>query len=387
MRPVDPVTHSLVGATLSRAGLRRTTPLATATLVIAANAPDIDVLVLAGGPYASLALRRGVTHGPLALLALPFVVTAIMLGYDRLRRRRAKSDTPAARAGPLFALALLGVATHAPLDWLNTYGVRLLSPLSDRWFYGDAVFIIDPWIWLLLGAAVVAHTRTRRGWLTWFSLGVLATGLLFVTPGIPLVARVVWTLGISAIVGHVLLAQRTGALPGERAARAMLVVVAVYIAAMIASDITARGIVRSAARERGIDVRHVMVAPLPANPFASDVVVQTPSGYQLGAFGWLADVRVRWTDAIPEGPRNNAVLGTLLVPEVREFLRWSRFPYAQLSEDADGPFVRWKDARYPGPMRGGLGGVMVRIDATSPDEATDSLPPADSALPTSPSGR
>ena len=58
---MDNLTHSLVGAALSRAGLDRRTPLATATLVVAANAPDIDVLSFVRGPYFALSFRRGIT--------------------------------------------------------------------------------------------------------------------------------------------------------------------------------------------------------------------------------------------------------------------------------------------------------------------------------------
>ena len=41
------------------------------------------------------------------------------------------------------------------MDWLNSYGVRLLMPFSDRWFYGDALYIVDPLLYLLFGAAIV----------------------------------------------------------------------------------------------------------------------------------------------------------------------------------------------------------------------------------------
>ncbi len=54
--------------------------------------------------------------------------------------------------GLWYGLSYLGVATHPLLDWLNTYGIRLLMPLDPRWFYGDAVFIVDPWIWLVSGS-------------------------------------------------------------------------------------------------------------------------------------------------------------------------------------------------------------------------------------------
>ena len=51
--------------------------------------------------------------------------------------------------------------SHVALDLLNNYGVRLLMPFSNRWFYGDAVFIIDPWLWLTLGAGI--WLTRRRG--------------------------------------------------------------------------------------------------------------------------------------------------------------------------------------------------------------------------------
>ncbi len=42
---MDNLTHSLVGLALAESGLRRRTALATATLVIGANVPDIDALI------------------------------------------------------------------------------------------------------------------------------------------------------------------------------------------------------------------------------------------------------------------------------------------------------------------------------------------------------
>ena len=96
---MDPIAHTFLGASLAGTGLRRVTPLATAALVIGANAPDIDVLASFAGSYAALALRRGWTHGVLAIVVLPFVVTGALLLWDRLRPGRA--ERAPARAGPL----------------------------------------------------------------------------------------------------------------------------------------------------------------------------------------------------------------------------------------------------------------------------------------------
>jgi len=73
--------------TLARAGLDGTTPLATATLVVAANAPDVDVLAYTQDEWFALAFRRGITHGVPAMAVLPFAVAGAMAAWDRLVRR------------------------------------------------------------------------------------------------------------------------------------------------------------------------------------------------------------------------------------------------------------------------------------------------------------
>jgi inner membrane protein len=364
--PVDPVTHSLTGAALSRAGLNRTTPLATATLVMAANVPDIDILAYAQGSYASLAFRRGITHGPLAMLLLPVAVAAVMLAYDRLWRRRRQKEAAPARPLPLLGLALIGVLTHSPLDWLNTYGIRLLMPFSERWFYGDSLFIIDPWVWLVLGAPLVCvYTATRRGRLLWGLLAAAATALVLAAGQVPVAAQLLWLAGVAAVIGSVVMVHRRGISVGVRPARVALGATAAYIILMMASDAAASTQVRHAAEAAGMDVHGVMVAPVPANPLAGEIVVEGPESYHLGTFGWLDRPRIQWEPrTIAKGERNEVVLATLQLREVRDFLRWSRFPYVQVTETGTGHVVRFGDARYPAGMRGGLAGVTVEVEGT-----------------------
>ena len=64
----------------------------------------------------------------------------------------------------LFLLSFIGCLTHPALDWLNVYGIRLLEPFSSQWFYGDTLFIIDVWLWALMGFAVwFSLRREKRG--------------------------------------------------------------------------------------------------------------------------------------------------------------------------------------------------------------------------------
>ncbi|MEC7398754.1 MAG: metal-dependent hydrolase, partial [Pseudomonadota bacterium] len=158
---MDNLTHSLVGALIGQAGLKRKTGLAMPALIIGANLPDVDAacfLWLDGVEH--LGFRRGITHGPPAWVLLPLVLAAILWGYDRWQSKRGKR--PEGRLPVsfkwLYLLSLAGCLTHPALDWLNVYGIRLLEPFSSRWFYGDTLFIIDLFLWLLFGFA------------TWFSL-------------------------------------------------------------------------------------------------------------------------------------------------------------------------------------------------------------------------
>ena len=150
---MDPVAHTLVGASLAETGLREKTALATPTLIIGANLPDIDAFAMMWGRDAGLHFRRGWTHGVLAMVVLPLALAGAMTLWHRFRPAR---DGPPLRAGPLLMVACIGVWSHPALDWLNTYGVRLLMPFDGRWFYGDSVYIVDPWMWLLVAASVIS---------------------------------------------------------------------------------------------------------------------------------------------------------------------------------------------------------------------------------------
>jgi len=155
---LDNLTHSLVGAVLGRMGLKRLSPRAMPALIIAANLPDIDSWI---APWLCLPPRtfhRGFTHGIGGLVVLPFVTVAIIWLWERLRPGE---DGPLKLGGLLLA-CFVGTLSHPLLDLMNTYGVRMLEPLSHRWFYGDTLFIVDPWIWIALIVALELSWRAER---------------------------------------------------------------------------------------------------------------------------------------------------------------------------------------------------------------------------------
>lgn len=173
---MDNLTHSLAGALLGQLGLKRLTGRAMGTLVIAANTPDIDALYSFSGP--SLAFRRGITHGPVAMLVLPVVLTALVLAFDRLWPKR---GGPPVRAWAVLLLAFIGTLSHPLLDWLNSYGIRFLEPFSRRWFYGDTLFIMDLWLWIaLLGSVHLSQIWERRGRADWRRPAVVGLGAILI---------------------------------------------------------------------------------------------------------------------------------------------------------------------------------------------------------------
>ncbi len=324
----------------------------------------------AAGPYVALAFRRGITHGVPALLVLPFLVTGVILALDRGVRRRRDPTGPPARARGVLALAFIGVWTHPLLDWLNTYGMRWWLPVDGRWSYGDALFIVDPWLWLLLaGPVFLARSDTRRSRIGWalfaclLSLPVLATGMA--PPG----ARLLWVGGIA---GWAWLRVRVRADPGaeggrrERIARRSAVAAAAYVLLMVLTTPIAERIVRTEAGRQGVEgIEGILVGPVPANPWEGAVVLRLPHGYRTGSFRWWGAPRLQLdSEPLPSHPRDAIVLAAEQDPDLRRYLVWARFPRFEVHPDPDGWVVEVTDPRYSaqGGTGGALAGIRVYLD-------------------------
>lgn len=149
---MDNLTHALTGLMLSRAGLNRLTPRASLLLMVAANAPDADVIGWAGGTPAYLEWHRGPTH---SLFFVPLVAAAVSVLVCLPRR-------PAGLVWWKTILAAsIAVLSHLLLDLTNIYGIRLLSPWWPDWFRLDITPVIDPWIWVILLIGVLWPALAR----------------------------------------------------------------------------------------------------------------------------------------------------------------------------------------------------------------------------------
>ncbi len=144
---------------MSRAGLNRKTGLATATLVIAAEISDIDVLYRIRGPVEALQHHRGWTHSFVGVPVMAGLAVLVVWGWNRLfRRRRLDPNAPAmlgrvhlpVRWKTLYAIALLGPLSHILLDYTTAYGIRMFEPFSYKWYEWDTVSIIEPFMLIVL---------------------------------------------------------------------------------------------------------------------------------------------------------------------------------------------------------------------------------------------
>jgi inner membrane protein len=303
---MDNLAHTLAGLALAEAGLRRKTALGATTLAIAANLPDVDALIyVVGDGVDALAFRRGWTHGVLAMVVLPLVLAGVMLAVSRIRTT--SRERPIADARWLLALSAIGIWSHPLLDLLNTYGVRLLMPFSGRWFYGDALFIIDPWLWVALLMGVVASRVRAR----------------------PLPAR----MAIAAV--------------------------GVYAIAMAASSRWGRRIVeRETAGERA---DRVMVSPVPVTPFRRMVVRDLGDRYEVGELTLGPTTRYERTDETASGRGTPYATAAAATADGAAFLSWSRFPrFAEVSEGLD-PHVRISDMRYADVRGRSWASIVVRL--------------------------
>jgi inner membrane protein len=314
---MDNLCHTLAGAALGDAGLKRQSRLSMVTLMVASNLPDVDVAVFATDTLA-MSFRRGWTHGVLAMAVLPALLVAVIVAADRMLRRQPSRGLPL-NVRWLLILAYLGTWLHVFMDFLNTYGVRLLMPFSGRWFYGDALYIIDPLMYLFLGGGILIG-RLRRG---------------------RRVESEPWT-----------------------SARAGVALAAVYVVLMIGSNLWARSVVRSGLGRAGTPDARFMVTPVLGHPLRREVIVDTGQRYEKG-FVWF-DPAPHFRPAgygVPINAGDPAVVRAVETSSrFRSYLGWSRFPFFVVERTAARTRVYLNDYRYSGASaRDGWAGAVTDV--------------------------
>jgi len=337
---MEPITHFMTGAVLSRAGFNRRTPLATLTMTLAAEAPDVDIAAYAKGPAYEFMQHRGVTHTFYAVPLIAGLVIGVVWVMDALwqRWRKARGRPPVAqrRWGLLFLFACVAALSHLLLDFTNNYGLRPFYPFLRQWHAWDIVFIFDPLIFAVLLAALILPR-------------------------------------LFSIIDREIGARQKGPRGRVAAIAALLSIVAIWglrdvehrraVAAIEATELPGERLVRAAA------------FPYMLNPFQWAGVAETPDAYLTMRVDSLhSEIDVDPGDKYYKPQPTEATQAAQDTAFGRAYMEWARFPLVedeQLVEPQPAHRVQFLDVRflYPQSRRRPLVAYVLLDAALQPVEA------------------
>ena len=253
--------------------------------IAAAEFPDADLVyagpMVAMGKLGYLLHHRGHTHTVVWALVSAVALWGIthwwwqrgLTGRERADASSALVSRVGARA--LFVLAVVGTLSHLLLDFTNSYGVHPFWPFDNRWFYGDAVFIVEPWLMVVAIPPLV--WGPRRPWGRALLLMALAAILALCWFAGELSSGVALGVTVTAFMGMVL--QRAVAPP----ARPLTGIAAWAVVTSLFFQASGQARTRVMALVRDGSLRDVVLTPAAADPrcFAAIVVTATDTEYRV----------------------------------------------------------------------------------------------------------
>ena len=275
-------------------------------LILAANAPDIDVIAALGGSLAYLDCHRHITH---AAAAVPLVaLLPVAIAYAIYRRQL---DLRGA-----YLASLAGVTSHFLLDLTNIYGVRLALPFSSAWYRLDALNVVDFWIWALLLFSVAA----------------------------PALAR---------LVGSEIGVRERRKYPGRLLPLATLALMGAYIFGRGVLHARAVNVLESRIYD-GVAPRRTAAFPGPFQPFRWRGLVETDDFYALYDLNLSGPFDPGAGRVLYKAQSSPAIEAARATPEFRRYLAFAQFPFWRVlpaGDPAEGVRVECMDLRFADPPR------------------------------------
>ena len=190
---MDNITHSLISCAIGVAVARKS-PAITKPLILlailAGNFPDLDFLYtpLISEPFGYLLHHRGHTHTllgaiPCALIAFGF----ILILYRFLKQPFSRNEKLV-----LLLSSIISSLAHILLDGLNTYGVHPFWPFSNKWFFGDILFIIEPSLWISMSLALLPLAKNKIIKSLLCLIIIVASALIIFPANIPEIIMAAW---------------------------------------------------------------------------------------------------------------------------------------------------------------------------------------------------
>jgi inner membrane protein len=333
------------------------------------------VWLLTGGRWTFLHYHRGITHSIIGTLALGIMLPTIVWLGDRVLARLRKRG-PVVRFRGLLLASVTVAATHPLMDWTNNYGVRLLLPWSSKWFYGDLVFIIDPFIWLVVGSAAFLLTSNSRFTLiVWTILAAgLTTFIVFAASrqidlAHPNVVRFV-CLSI-VLLAAIVRIMRWHVRPGRAIAWGAFIVVGLYWCALGWAHYKAHSQTINVATQLSSDNNEQFIRaatmPMLADPFRWQSVVETDRAFYKFPINLSGDLMAAGIRRFQKPMNGEEYLVTLASrdPRAQILLEFARFPLGRAKDPncVTQTLVEFADLRYtePGTRRGSFS-LDVPID-------------------------
>lgn len=349
---MENVAHTLLGATLAKAGLEKKTAFALPTLLVAVNLPDIDNFVARGQSFFDH--HRGITHSLMGVVVLSVSLAGTVWGISRIRR---PADGTQVRFLPLWLISAIGLLTHPFLDFLGDYGLRPFLPFSSKWYYGDMLSIVDPWLWVIFGSALFLATGTRAGKAAWIALAAALDTLILLSAGRTF--AICWTLLLLVLLWM------NGALRRyARPARIALGVFVIYLGGAAAAHYR---IFRTAWQTGPSLVSDSVekISVLPGRPGTAGqwtVIMEAPEKY------YIAEVGLRnWVQHPPKFetyPKNLQSIWyreALAQPQMASLARFARFPSVQVNVSGGLCTVSLRDLRYARQNASGWGVATATV--------------------------
>ncbi len=334
---MENIAHTLLGATLAKAGLDKKTAWALPTLMIAANLPDIDNFVGRGQSYFDN--HRGITHSLVGVFGLSFALAATVWVCGRFRFARRWQI----RFLPLWLISAIGVLSHPFLDFLGDYGWRPFLPFTSKWYYGDMLAIVDPWIWLIFGCSLFLAAGSKSGKTAWIVFACVLDAVIFFAAG--RIFALCWTVLVLAVAGGL----RTLCRYGIRPPRAALIIFLAYLSlASMAHYVILRRAWKEGPALVSDAARKISVLPgRPGTVGRWTLVIEGTGNY------YVADVGLQnWAEHYPKFDTyaknlgNSCYLEALAQPQIASMARFARFPYVGVSVSGGLCSVELRDLRY-----------------------------------------
>ena len=377
---MDNLTHSLVGLTAAKAGLERLSPAATTLCVLAANAPDADILAALGGRWFYLHHHRGITHSIVGTLLLALLLPILFYIGGRIIAR-VRQKPPRINFRGLLLASLIASATHPLMDWTNNYGVRPLLPWSAKWYYGDLVFIVDPWLWLGLGGtAFLLTARTRWRIAAWAALAFILTLGVFFLPQrggafpYPPLSRALWIAGLTGFL-FLHRAKLTKRYAPSLAVAALVLVVVYWGGLALAHRRAfqrAQVVAERLAKQNAESTERIAAMPTLANPLRWQCVAETDRA----TYRFDVSLNDKSDDESapdvlryekPQG--HDAVIVARAAADERAqiFLDFARFPISRIQGDCLSQLlVQFADLRYTEPGQARRGSFSLDVPVVCP---------------------